>query len=209
MTGTASVVSHKLRCTGCGRRIDGKDATSNFRCAVCAELYEVVYPWSANWNEDASGEAAGFRPNSGALKHLWSERKTSSLGVDQSGVWRFRDLLPIVQPEQVVTLREGNTPLYDLPKSAARLGLNWLLAKHQGMNPTGSFKDTGMTAALSVAVAQGYEWVACAFDGQHLRSDGGVCGARGAAQHGVDSRKAKLPGASCRSRWITGRRRCS
>jgi threonine synthase len=43
--------------------------------------------------------------------------------------------------------------------------MNWLLAKHQGMNPTGSFKDTGMTAALSVAVAAGFEWVACASTG--------------------------------------------
>jgi threonine synthase len=87
------------------------------------------------------------------------------MAVDQSGVWRFRDLLPIVPEDQVVTLREGNTPLYELPKSAAALGLNWLLAKHQGMNPTGSFKDTGMTAALSVAVSRGFEWVACASTG--------------------------------------------
>jgi threonine synthase len=87
------------------------------------------------------------------------------MAVDQSGVWRFRDLLPIVAEDQVVTLREGNTPLYELPRSAKKLGLNWLLAKHQGMNPTGSFKDTGMTAALSVAVARGFEWVACASTG--------------------------------------------
>ena len=87
------------------------------------------------------------------------------MGIDQSGVWRFRDLLPIVPYDQVVTLREGNTPLYEMPKAAARLGMNWLLAKHQGMNPTGSFKDTGMTAALSVAVASGFEWVACASTG--------------------------------------------
>jgi threonine synthase len=87
------------------------------------------------------------------------------MGIDQSGVWRFRDLLPIVSNEKIVTLREGNTPLYEMPKSAAALGLNWLLAKHQGMNPTGSFKDTGMTAALSVAVASGFEWVACASTG--------------------------------------------
>jgi threonine synthase len=107
----------------------------------------------------------GFRPNPQALKHLWAERRTSTMGVDQSGVWRFRDLLPIVAEDKVVTLREGNTPLYELPKSAAKLGVNFLLAKHQGMNPTGSFKDTGMTAALSVAVAQGYEWVACASTG--------------------------------------------
>ena len=87
------------------------------------------------------------------------------MGIDQSGVWRFRDLLPIVEDDRVITLREGNTPLYEMPRSAAALGLNWLLAKHQGMNPTGSFKDTGMTAALSVAVANGYEWVACASTG--------------------------------------------
>lgn len=87
------------------------------------------------------------------------------MAVDQSGVWRFRDLLPIVAEDEVITLREGNTPLYELPKSAKMLGLNWLLAKHQGMNPTGSFKDTGMTAALSVAVARGFEWVACASTG--------------------------------------------
>lgn len=87
------------------------------------------------------------------------------MAVDQSGVWRFRDLLPIVAPQQVVTLREGNTPLYEMPRAAAALGLNWLLAKHQGMNPTGSFKDAGMTAALSVAVARGFSYVACASTG--------------------------------------------
>ena len=86
--------------------------------------------------------------------------------VDQSGVWRFRDLLPIVDDlDNVVTLREGNTPLYDLPRCAKAAGIDWLLAKHQGMNPTGSFKDTGMTAALSVAAERGFEWVACASTG--------------------------------------------
>jgi len=88
------------------------------------------------------------------------------MAVDQSGVWRFRDLLPIVDnPDNVVTLREGNTPLYDLPRCAKLAGIDWLLAKHQGMNPTGSFKDTGMTAALSVAAERGFEWVACASTG--------------------------------------------
>jgi threonine synthase len=86
--------------------------------------------------------------------------------IDQSGVWRFRDLLPIVDnPENVVTLREGNTPLYDLPRCAKAAGIDWLLAKHQGMNPAGSFKDTGMTAALSVAAERKFEWVACASTG--------------------------------------------
>lgn len=163
--------AHMLRCTGCGTRISGNKAQSNFRCVDCGDLFEVEYAWSegATWPQGSEGAPAGerhvFLPNPGALKHLWQERKTSTMAVDQSGVWRFRDLLPIVPEEQVVTLREGNTPLYEMPRAAARLGLNWLLAKHQGMNPTGSFKDTGMTAALSVAVARGFSWVACASTG--------------------------------------------
>ena len=105
-------------------------------------------------------------PNASALRWLWQERRTSTMAADQSGVWRFRDLLPILADmDHPVTLREGNTPLYELPRSAELLGINWLLAKHQGMNPTGSFKDTGMTAALSVAAEQGFEWVACASTG--------------------------------------------
>ena len=156
---TPSAATHILRCTGCGDRIAPAQAASNFRCLHCSDLFEVEYPWSLTAPHPANG------PNPGALRYLWQERRTSTLSIDQSGVWRFRDLLPIVANERIVTLREGNTPLYEMPRSAAALGLNWLLAKHQGMNPTGSFKDTGMTAALSVAVAAGYQWVACASTG--------------------------------------------
>jgi len=82
-----------------------------------------------------------------------------------SGVWRFRDLLPSIENEQVVTLREGNTPLYELPKCARITGVPRLLAKHQGMNPTASFKDTGMTVAATFARHAGFRWVACASTG--------------------------------------------
>src|SRR5471032_924230 len=75
-------------------------------------------------------------------------------------------MLPILDSfGDAVTLREGNTPLYHLPRAARRLGIDRLFAKHQGMNPTGSFKDTGMTTALSVAKERGFEWVACASTG--------------------------------------------
>jgi threonine synthase len=105
-------------------------------------------------------------PNASALRWLWQERRSSTLAIDQSGVWRFRDVLPILKnTDNVVTLREGNTPLYELPRCGKAVGIDWLLAKHQGMNPTGSFKDTGMTAALSVAKERGFEWVACASTG--------------------------------------------
>jgi threonine synthase len=90
----------------------------------------------------------------------------STEALDQSGVWRFRELLPILNNfGNAVTLREGNTPLYHLPRAARALGIDQLYAKHQGMNPTGSFKDTGMTTALSVARERGFEWVACASTG--------------------------------------------
>lgn len=161
-SGATMATSHLLRCIGCNARLSASEAASNFRCRQCGSLFEVEYPWS----EGAPiSEGTHWSPNPGALKHLWEERRTSTQGADQSGVWRFRDLLPIVSEDQIVTLREGNTPLYEMPQSAKALGLNWLLGKHQGMNPTGSFKDCGMTAALSVAAASGYEWVACASTG--------------------------------------------
>ncbi|MDQ2834994.1 MAG: threonine synthase [Acidobacteriota bacterium] len=150
--------THQLRCTECATVIQKDEVSSNFRCPACNGLYEVLYPWSQ------TTPGVSF-PNPSALRWLWQERRSSTLAVDQSGVWRFRDLLPIVETENIVTLREGNTPLYDLPRCAKAAGLDWLLAKHQGMNPTGSFKDTGMTAALSVAAERGFQWVACASTG--------------------------------------------
>jgi threonine synthase len=100
------------------------------------------------------------------LKWLWRERRCSGEPLDASGVWRFRELLPILDSfGNAISLREGNTPLYHLPRAAKALGIDRIFAKHQGMNPTGSFKDTGMTAALSVARERGFKWVACASTG--------------------------------------------
>ena len=159
------IATHELRCTECGTRIAGTAVNSIFRCTICNGLYDVIYPWSAIPNGDTPATDSRL-PNASALRWLWQERRTSTMSVDQSGVWRFRDLLPIVDDlDHVVTLREGNTPLYDLPRASKALGVDWILAKHQGMNPTGSFKDTGMTAALSVARERGFEWVACASTG--------------------------------------------
>ena len=131
----------------------------DFRCRQCGELLEVVYP---GWD----GAQSGNEIKTNEMKTKWRERKMSGSAADGSGVWRFREMLPIVEViDEVVTLAEGNTPLYSMPQTARRLGMRTLLAKHQGMNPTGSFKDTGMTAAVSVARAAGYRWVACASTG--------------------------------------------
>jgi len=161
--------SHLLRCTGCARVIALSDLKEDFRCPECGDLYEVEYPAWGCRNGEVQQESAGSRrsmPNTSALRWLWKERRTSTELKDQSGVWRFRELLPILRDEQhIVSLREGNTPLYHLVRTADSTGADRIFAKHQGMNPTGSFKDTGMTTALSVAYERGFSWVACASTG--------------------------------------------
>ncbi len=157
-TNTESHVS-RLCCIGCGAITDHVE--QNLRCGNCGDLFEVFYP---GWADEASRTAAGMGP--AALKQLWLLRRCSFLPIDTSGVWRFREMLPSLKPgHDPITLREGNTPLYELPGCARSAGVNALLAKHQGMNPTASFKDTGMTTAASFARQEGFRWVACASTG--------------------------------------------
>src|SRR6266851_3547839 len=140
-----------FRCIGCGSVTHL--AAQDFRCAQCGNLLEITDP---AWK---SLDAA-------TLKSVWRDRRASNAMLDRSGVWRFRELLPAPATEQqVVTLREGNTPLYELPQASRTTGVPRLYAKHQGLNPTGSFKDTGMTVAATFARQAGYRWVACASTG--------------------------------------------
>ncbi len=105
-----------------------------------------------------------------SLRALWLKRKTSGDARDRSGVWRFREFLPFAENAAVVSLGEGNTPLYDAPRSADYCGLTALKLKHQGNNPTGSFKDTGMTVAVTQALNLGMRVVACASTGNTAAS---------------------------------------
>src|SRR5207248_5032482 len=143
----------QLRCIGCGSTA----LPDRFRCEHCRDLLEIIFP---GWEQ---GGPAGLTAQS--LKNLWSDRRPSLEPADQSGVWRFREILPDIASQQIITIREGNTPLYELPSCATSAGIDHLFAKHQGMNPTGSFKDTGMTVAASFARQAGYKWVACASTG--------------------------------------------
>ena len=146
---TATEPSSQLRCISCGATPES--AGQDFRCSNCGDLLEFVFP--------------GRTTDPQTLKSLWLGRKTSNHQLDQSGVWRFREILPHIPEEHAITLREGNTPLYELPRCARIAGVDSLRAKHQGMNPTASFKDTGMTFAASSAHQQGFRWVACASTG--------------------------------------------
>ena len=145
--------SYSFACIGCG--LVTQSPANDFRCSQCDSLLEITDP---SWKT--------AHPNPESLKSLWRERRLLTWPVDLSGVWRFRELLPApASEEQIVSLREGNTPLYELPRSSRSTGIARLYAKHQGMNPTGSFKDTGMTVAATFARQAGYDWAACASTG--------------------------------------------
>ena len=77
---------------------------------------------------------------------------------------RYREFLPVGPEERVVTLNEGNTPLIPAEKLSSELGLEVYL-KYEGANPTGSFKDRGMTLAMTKALARGARAVICASTG--------------------------------------------
>lgn len=81
------------------------------------------------------------------------------------GVWRYRSLLPVLDDAPPVTLREGDTPLLGCPRLAAWAGVRELRVKLEGANPTGSFKDRGMTVGVTWARALGTSTVACASTG--------------------------------------------
>ncbi|HEU4768890.1 MAG TPA: threonine synthase [Pyrinomonadaceae bacterium] len=108
--------------------------------------------------------------NPASLRELWRSRLASLELRDRSGVWRFREFLPFDDSTSIVSLGEGNTPLYTAPRSADYCHLPKLKLKHQGANPTGSFKDTGMTTAVTQALSLGARLVVCASTGNTAAS---------------------------------------
>jgi threonine synthase len=100
------------------------------------------------------------------LREAFAARRGASGPLDASGVWRFREIvLPGARQEDVVTWPEGNTPLLSRGAVARWAGVQDLLLKHEGLNPTGSFKDRGMTVGMTQARAIGARAVACASTG--------------------------------------------
>lgn len=114
------------------------------------------------------------------LKRLWRERRMSNEPLDRSGVWRYREMLPF-WPDfgHVVTLSEGNTPVLNASRAAEYAGLKSLQLKHQGYNPTGSFKDNGMTCGVAQARHLGMTRVACVSTGNTSASMAAYASAAG------------------------------
>jgi threonine synthase len=92
----------------------------------------------------------------------------------------YRRFLPVTDDTPVVTLNEGNTPLVEAPQLADRLGPNIkVYLKFEGSNPTGSFKDRGMTLAISKALGEGAKAVICASTGNTAASAAAYAGRAG------------------------------
>jgi threonine synthase len=101
-----------------------------------------------------------------ALRSLFDKRLMSWKPLDRSGVWRYREFLPSFRPfSGIVSMCEGNTTIFSMPKCASYCAMDSLSAKHQGLNPSGSFKDNGMTTAVTMAKKLGARMVACASTG--------------------------------------------
>ena len=137
-----------------------------YNCPRCGGLLEVDYPFG--------------HLDPAALKQQWRERRMCNETLEQSGVWRYREMIPFLDNySSVVTLREGNTPILPAPKAAAYAGLDRLAVKHQGFNPTGSFKDNGMTCGVAQALRLGMKRVACVSTGNTSASMAAYASAAG------------------------------
>ena len=101
----------------------------------------------------------------GEMRRVLQDRLAHRGGVTASGVWRYREFLPPIPDDCVVSRREGNTPTYESDRLAAFTGVDGVRVKHEGCNPTGSFKDRGMTCGVSAAKWLGQTSVACASTG--------------------------------------------
>jgi len=141
-------VPWRLVCVACGAAYPG--LAVRYRCE-CGDVLDVVH--------EPAPDARSID------RALFDARRGSIEPIDRSGVWRFRELVLPLDPRHVVTKPEGNTNLYRSPVLADWVGLDALLLKHEGENPTGSFKDRGMTVGTSVARAIGLPAVACASTG--------------------------------------------
>ena len=164
--------------------------TISLRCVECSTLYPGMEAgWKPRYRCDCGGVLdVELAPPTGAigLRQLFDERASapptwpvniSNILPDHSGVWRYRELILPVPGQYIVSRPEGNTGLYPVGTEncgAGRIGhrqigsyagLDHLFLKHEGENPTGSFKDRGMTVGVTMASLLGAQAVACASTG--------------------------------------------
>ena len=130
-----------LQCIGCHEKSSPEEVV--YYCKKCGDLLEVKYDF----------EKLKFKIE----KSDWEKRPLS--------VWRYKEFLPILDESKIVSLNEGGTKLYRCNRLAEKLGLRNLYVKNEGENPTGSFKDRGMTVGVTKALEYGVKTVVCASTG--------------------------------------------
>jgi threonine synthase len=130
-----------IKCIGCGAEYPVNEIIYN--CEMCGDLLEVQVDEKALKKKIETEE--------------WRLRPIS--------VWRYKEFLPVFDETKIVTLREGGTPLYRCDRLGKELGIKNLYVKNEGANPTGSFKDRGMTVGVSKALELGVKAVVCASTG--------------------------------------------
>ena len=135
-------------------------------CERCGDLLDVAYDWSRLTPPDRLSH----------FEKYWTQRRDP---LRYSGVWRFHELLPFAPPEKVVTVGEGQTLLQQADAVAPYVGVapGNLFLQYEGMNPSGSFKDNGMTAAFTHAQMVGARRAACASTGNTSASLAMYCSA--------------------------------
>ncbi|MEM3673094.1 MAG: threonine synthase [Candidatus Bathyarchaeia archaeon] len=130
-----------LRCISCGAEYSINDTV--YTCRKCGDLLEVKFD----------------------LKELKEKLDEADWRQRRICVWKYREFLPVLDESKIVTLHEGGTPLYKCDKLGKKLGVKSLYVKNEGANPTGSFKDRGMTVGVSKALELKAMAVVCASTG--------------------------------------------
>ncbi len=143
--------------------IAGESWLECIRCSAKYELDHTGYSCDCGALLEVKRDLA--RINGINLKQIWEDRWGARSGVESSGVWRYRELILDIPDEKIITRFEGNTRLYPSGVLSDYTGLNRFYLKHEGENPTGSFKDRGMTCGISAANMFGAQTVACASTG--------------------------------------------
>lgn len=128
-------------CIACGEKYNVDEIV--YSCRKCGDILEIRYDYSF-------------------IRESLEKSDWKSLPLS---VWRYKDFMPIRNPLNVVSLNEGGTRLYHCRRLGNALGIKNLYVKNEGENPTGSFKDRGMTVGVSKALELGTKIVACASTG--------------------------------------------
>ena len=137
------------KCIKCGEKYPINQII--YRCKKCGSLLDIIHDLE---------ELKKLN-----LKELFDKRWKSRQFPYTSGVWRYKELILPIEDKYIISRPEGNTNLYSMQSLMDYTGSRWLKLKHEGENPTGSFKDRGMTTGVSQANVLGSKVVACASTG--------------------------------------------